>query len=161
MRHTVLSLILCLAVIPAWSQRADYITDNPDVPAALPACGHMPEMYRDNCNRSKLKDHFRKHLRYPEEARARGARGQVEVAVQVDTLGKVVSTRLVRKGDPDLDAEALRLVNMLTEGGKTWSPAINGGRKVTSEYQITVPFLLEEPSLRQVKPSQPEVPVEK
>lgn len=155
MRHLQILLICCLATMTAWTQRADYITDNPEVPAAIPACGHMPDMYRDNCNRSKLRDHFKRHLRYPEDARARGTQGDVEVIVQIDTLGQVTATRLVKKGDPGLDAEALRLVRMLSDGGKTWSPAINGGRKVTSEYLIRVPFLLEEPSLRQAAPLAP------
>jgi TonB family protein len=139
----------------ALAQGVEFITDRPDVPAAIPTCSHMPDMYRDNCNRSKLQDHFKKHLVYPESARARGVEGEVGVVVVIDTLGQMNATRLSRRGDPDLDAEALRVVKLLSEGGKTWSPGMVGDRKVISEYRINVPFQLEQPDIRRILPAAP------
>lgn len=125
-----------------------YVMADPELRAALPACEDMPDMYRENCNVRQLREWVRNQMRYPEEARARGLEGRVEVTVLIDTLGQMGSMRLSRKLDPSLNAEALRIVQELKESGVIWLPAMHRSKKVISEYRIPVNFYLTQPQLR-------------
>lgn len=142
-------LILSTAHLSAQDLSAALTVVNPETPAACPDCTHMPDMYRDNCNGRKLADLVRDHLRYPQEARERKAEGTVHVGLEVNAEGRITHLRLMKKVDPALDAEALRLAEMLKADARPWKPALMGGRVVASEYVFKVPFVLNPPRLQQ------------
>ncbi len=126
----------------------DYIVSNPDLPAALPSCVDMPDMYRENCNVRQLRKWVREHMTYPEEALKKGIEGRVEVAVTIDTLGQMQMMRVSRKVDPLLNQEAIRILQELKDTGVHWLPAVHRGRKVISEYRIPVSFIATHPDLQ-------------
>lgn len=123
------------------------LVSNPTLPAALPGCVDMPEMYRENCNQRILRDHLDQHLKYPEDAKVKKIEGEVHVALVIDKSGKVIQKRLDKKVDPILDAEALRVVSLLTLENMTWAPGTFKDRIVASEYIIKIPFQLEKPGI--------------
>ncbi len=156
LKYGILLLVTLLLVtaLSAQRNRVNYVMSNPDLPAALPACVDMPDMYRENCNVRQLREWVREHMQYPEEAKAKGLEGRVEVAVTIDTLGQMGLMRVSRKLDPLLNKEALRIVTALKDSGVTWLPATHKGQKVISEYRIPVHFYATQPQVRRAPTDQ-------
>lgn len=150
----VMGLVVWLGMFQEGNAQVAYVMADPELRAALPACEDMPDMYRENCNVRKLREWVRNHMHYPEEAKAKGLEGRVEVAVLIDTLGQMGSMRLSRKLDPVLNAEALRIVQGIKDSGIVWLPAMHHGKKVISEYRIPVNFYLTQPQLRSAERDQ-------
>lgn len=79
------------------------------------------------------------NLKYPEAASKKGIQGKVYVNFFVDSDGDVVDV-LVKQGvDPDLDAEAIRVVK--SSSGK-WTPGKKDGVPVKVEFTIPITFAL-------------------
>jgi len=61
---------------------------------------------------SALVAHIERFKRYPAEARARGQRGEAQVAFTIDREGRVRESRIVESsGSPELDRETLAMLN--------------------------------------------------
>ena len=78
-------------------------------------------------------------LQYPEEAKAKGIEGTVEVKFVVGTDGKIFDVEVARGIDPYLDAEAIRV---LYQVGDNWEPAIFKGQVVRQRIQLPISFSL-------------------
>lgn len=78
------------------------------------------------------------YLRYPEAAVRDGVQGRVMVEFIIDKDGKVCDARVVRSVDPELDAEALRVVS----ASPKWKPGRLNGNKVRTSITIPVEFRL-------------------
>jgi protein TonB len=81
---------------------------------------------------------IRSNLNYPAEARTRGKEGKVFVKFVVDETGKVRDAAIARGVDPQLDAEALRVVSSLPD----WKPGFQGGKAVKVSYMLPFSFTL-------------------
>jgi len=79
-------------------------------------------------------------LHYPEAAKAAGKQGRVTLSFVVDTDGSVVEAKVLRGADPDLDAEALRVISSCTE---KWKPGMQDGKPVRVTYIFPVVFKLQ------------------
>ena len=79
------------------------------------------------------------HLHYPEAAKAAGKQGRVTLTFVVDTDGSLVDAKVVKGVDPDLDAEALRVVSSCKE---KWTPGMQGGKPVRVHYVFPVVYKL-------------------
>jgi TonB family protein len=77
------------------------------------------------------------NLNYPESAQTTGVQGTVIVKMIVDKEGKVKDAKVL-KGYPALDAEALRVINLMP----AWEPGKMGGRSVSVSYVIPFKFVL-------------------
>ncbi len=155
MKYSIIFLmVMALSVTASAQGKAEYVMSNPDLPASLPGCEDMPDMYRENCNVRQIRAWVREHLNYPEEAKAKGLEGRVEVAVTIDTLGKMGLIRVSKKIDPLLNKEALRVVMALKDSGVVWLSASHKGRKVISEYRIPVTFYATQPKMRRAPTDQ-------
>jgi TonB family protein len=84
-----------------------------------------------------MMEFIRKELKYPETAQANGVQGTVIVKMIVDKEGKVKDAKVL-KGYPALDAEALRVINLMP----AWEPGKMGGRPVSVSYVIPFKFVL-------------------
>lgn len=80
------------------------------------------------------------NLRYPAAAKENGIQGRVMVQVVIKKDGSIGQVRIVRKKDPELDAEALRIVKTLPR----FKPGMMNGRPVNSRYIIPVTFKITE-----------------
>ncbi|WP_170299313.1 energy transducer TonB [Larkinella terrae] len=85
---------------------------------------------------NQLGDYLRKNLRYPETARKAGREGRVFVSFIVTEQGKIEDAQVTKSLDPELDAEALRLI----ESMPTWTPAKQANRPVACKYNLPVNF---------------------
>jgi len=79
------------------------------------------------------------NVKYPKEAREKGIEGKVYVQFVVNKEGKVEDSKVVRSVDPVLDAEAIRVMNLLPD----WKPAENNGEKVNVHFTVPINFKLQ------------------
>lgn len=77
-------------------------------------------------------------VKYPKQARRSGAQGTVYVAFVVDKDGTVKDCNIIRKVDPDCDAEALKAVSSMHR----WTPGEHKGVPVKSSFVLPVNFRL-------------------
>ena len=78
------------------------------------------------------------NLQYPEAAKKSGAQGRITLRFTVGTDGKVGDVKVLRGVDPDLDAEALRVVSSSPD----WTPGYVQGEPVKVTYVFPVIFKL-------------------
>ena len=79
------------------------------------------------------------NLKYPDSAKEAGIEGRVMVTFTVNKDGSMTNIRIVRGVHPDLDAEALRVMNSCTE---KWGPGIQNGEPVNVVYTFPIVFQL-------------------
>lgn len=84
--------------------------------------------------------YLQKNLKYPQPSLNNGIEGVVTVKFTVKADGALDGFSIVRLVDPDLEAEAVRLV----KGMPAWTPATVGGTPVDSESNVEVVFTLPE-----------------
>lgn len=87
-----------------------------------------------------MTDYIQKNLKYPQPSINNGIEGVVNVRFTVKPDGALDKFSIVRLVDPDLEAEALRLV----KGMPAWTPATVGGTPVESQSNVEVVFTLPE-----------------
>lgn len=78
------------------------------------------------------------NMKYPKTAVDNGIEGVVNVAFVVKADGSIGSIKIVRMVDPDLEAEAIRLVKEMP----AWTPAQENGKPVDAQTQVDVNFVL-------------------
>lgn len=79
------------------------------------------------------------HVEYPRVAQENGIEGRVFIKFVVDEEGNTSNAEVLRPVDSYLDAEALRVINMLPK----FRPGKQGGRAVKVYYVSTITFRLE------------------
>lgn len=85
-----------------------------------------------------MKEYIAENMKYPEAAKNNGIEGDVDVAFTVKADGSIGSIKIVRMIDPDLEAEAIRLIKSMP----AWTPADKNGSPVDSQTQIKINFVL-------------------
>lgn len=81
-----------------------------------------------------LQQYLKVNLRYPIDAKSMGIEGKVMVNFVVNAEGIVSNAKIMRGVSPELDAEALRLVNSMNR----WKPASHNG--VPLSMAVTMPI---------------------
>lgn len=79
------------------------------------------------------------NIEYPATAIENGVQGRVLVKFVVTPKGNVANTEVIESVSPELDAEALRVVNLL----KGWKPGEYDGKKVFVWYTLPISFNLQ------------------
>jgi TonB family protein len=97
-----------------------------------------------------LRNFLASEIKYPEIARENGIHGKAYVTFIVTKKGKVTDAKIARGIDPELDEEALRVINKLPD----WKPGIHQGKPVNVSYTVTVYFELED-VVQQTRKSNP------
>ena len=83
-----------------------------------------------------LNTFIHKNIDYPMAAIKSGKEGDVTVRFTVNTDGTVSNVKVVKSLEPNLDAEAVKVVSKL----KGWTPAMKGGKAVAIDYQVNCNF---------------------
>ena len=78
------------------------------------------------------------NIKYPASAVKAKKQGRVIVSFVIQKDGSVTNARIVRSVDPELDAEALRIVKAMPN----WTPGTQDGKPVDVNYTIPVVFSL-------------------
>lgn len=87
-----------------------------------------------------MSEYIQKNIKYPQPSINNGIEGVVNVRFTVKTDGALDKLSIVRLVDPDLEAEALRLV----KGMPAWNPATVARTPVDSQSNVEVVFTLPE-----------------
>ena len=81
---------------------------------------------------------LQKEMKYPKEAQDKGIQGRVIVQFVVNKDGSICDEHVVRSVDPQLDAEALRVVRSMPN----WTPGKQRGQAVRVRFTLPVTFRL-------------------
>jgi TonB family protein len=87
----------------------------------------------------ELRKFIASSVKYPAEAQKEKAQGKVFVSFVVSSTGKVEKAKIERSVTPALDAEAIRVVNLMPE----WKPGKQRGTAVSVEYTMPIEFKLQ------------------
>lgn len=82
-----------------------------------------------------------KSIRYPKDAALKGIQGRVIVQFVIKKDGSVTDAVVARSVDPELDAEALRVINAMP----AWTPGMQKGQPVSVRYTMPITFRLTDP----------------
>lgn len=85
-----------------------------------------------------LMKYIQQNIKYPKEAQAKGIQGRVVVQFVVNKDGSISDAKVLKAVDPQLDAEALRVVNAMPN----WTPGKQKGEPVRTHFTIPVSFKL-------------------
>lgn len=83
-----------------------------------------------------LRKFLMSELKYPAEARAANEVGEVLVGFSVGMDGSISCVRVLKPVSPALNAEAVRVVQMM----KYWRPGTRNGKPVRAEMTIPINF---------------------
>ena len=83
-----------------------------------------------------LRKFLMSELKYPAEARAANEVGEVIVGFTVGMDGSISGVRVLKPVSPALNAEAVRVVQMM----KYWRPGTRNGKPVRAEMTIPINF---------------------
>lgn len=78
------------------------------------------------------------NMKYPAKAQENGIEGRVLVKFVVNTDGTISDAAIQKSVDPDLDAEALRVVNAMPK----WNPGKKDGEVVRTSFTMPIVFRL-------------------
>ena len=114
---------------------ADDIATEP-LEEALPVAEQMPEFPGGD---EALRKYLATSVKYPVIAQENGIQGRVFVAFVVDKNGNVTNVRVARPFDPNLDKEAVRVVQSMPK----WTPGKQRGKAVKVSYTVPINFVLQ------------------
>ena len=86
----------------------------------------------------ELMKFIQRNIRYPKEAQEQGKQGRVIVQFVVEKDGSITEAKVARSADPQLDAEALRIVSEMPK----WTPGKQRGKEVRTRFSLPVTFRL-------------------
>jgi len=86
----------------------------------------------------ELMKFLQRNVRYPKEAQEQGKQGRVVVQFVVEKDGSITDAEIAKSVDPQLDAEALRVVNAMPN----WTPGKQRGKEVRTRFTVPVTFRL-------------------
>jgi len=96
----------------------------------------MPE-YPGGIN--ALMSYIGQNLRYPPSAQKQGLQGRVIVSFVINQKGEVVKTDLQKGVNPELNQEAIRIINSLSK----WTPGVKDGKIVSVHFSLPINFKLQ------------------
>ncbi len=111
--------------------------DTLDTPA-FEVVENMPEF--PDGGMAGLMQYLAENIRYPKKAQQEGTQGRVTVQFIVEKDGSISHTSILRSVHPELDAEAMRVINTMPK----WKPGTQRGEVVRVKYTIPVTFRLPE-----------------
>lgn len=109
------------------AQQADQVLDDKD---------RLPQ-FADGGSTGLVK-YLADNIRYPETAVKAGKEGRVLVQFVVEKDGSISNVQVMRSLHPDLDAEAVRVI----QGMPKWIPAMENGEPVAVKFMAPVQFQL-------------------
>ncbi len=87
----------------------------------------------------ELRKYIAQSVKYPVIAQENGIQGRVYVQFVVNTKGEVEQVKIARGVDPNLDKEAIRVVQSMPK----WKPGKQRGKAVKVSYTVPINFVLQ------------------
>jgi len=127
--------MLIIAVLFAGLQISNAQTDSIAEDEVYVVVEKMPEFPGGNM---ALRNFIAKNVEYPETARKNDIEMTIYVKFIVDKTGKVINPSIARGGNDELEAESLRVINLLPD----FKPGTQSGKAVNVEYTLPISFKL-------------------
>jgi TonB family protein len=86
-----------------------------------------------------LMEFLSQNVKYPVEAHKAGVQGRVIANFVVEKDGSITEAKIVKSVSPELDAEALRVINSMPN----WMPGKQNGEPVRVKYTVPITFKLQ------------------
>ena len=86
-----------------------------------------------------LRKYLAQSVKYPVIAQENGIQGRVFVSFVVNKNGEVTNVKVARPFDPNLDKEAVRVVQSMPK----WEPGMQRGKVVKVSYTVPINFVLQ------------------
>jgi TonB family protein len=131
MRRLAFLSILLLSALISKSQG----TDTTEIFAIVEK---MPEFPGGN---GAFSIYIANNIKYPLKARENLTQGKVFVSFVVEKDGSITKTKILRSVSPELDEEALRIIN----SSPKWKPGSNNGLPVRALFSMPITFRLSVP----------------
>lgn len=96
-----------------------------------------------------MMEYIAKNLRYPAKAHQAGIQGRVIASFIVEKDGSISHPGIMRSVNPDLDAEAIRVLSAMPK----WKPGTQRGKEVRVRYTVPVNFKPNKPEAEEIKNS--------
>jgi TonB family protein len=114
---------------------------HPDRLALFKFCKEKKDNYAElkRCADQKLLEYIYKNISYPNEARLNGTQGVAVVSFVVTTKGTLRDIKILRDPGDGCGTSAKRVLESMK--GK-WTPAMQDGKKVPSQFNLPVRFKL-------------------
>ena len=109
--------------------------DNNSTDEVFQVVENMPEFPGGNVELMKF---MQQNIKYPEKAFRDSIQGRVIVQFVIDKTGKTINPTIKRSVSPELDAEAIRVVNAMPQ----WKPGEQRGKTVNVQFTLPVQFQL-------------------
>ena len=87
---------------------------------------------------AELMKFLQQNIKYPEQARKDSIQGRVIVQFTIKKTGEVSNTTVIRNVSPELDAEAIRVINAMP----LWTPGEQKGEPVNVKFTLPIQFRL-------------------
>jgi protein TonB len=87
---------------------------------------------------SALNEFIRNTIRYPAIAKEAGIQGTVYIQFTIDKQGRAINPKILRGVSPELDKEAMRMIEKMPR----WKPAESYGKIVAMTYTQPIRFTL-------------------
>ena len=132
------------------ADKAQQVFDNAIAKPASPERTSKEELPVYPGGEAALYAFIAKETKYPEEAREQGITGKVFVQFIVEKDGHVDSAWVKRSAHALLDAEALRVVQLM-DG---WMPGTQNDKPVRVQYMLPISFTMDEKELNRIRKKQ-------
>jgi TonB family protein len=100
----------------------------------LKSIDQLPEFFG---GQDSLQKFIRQNFKYPSNYKTEGNNKKIDVNFIVDKEGKIKKAKIVKGINPELDKEALRVVNSMPK----WKAGLNNGKPVSVNFEL--PIILE------------------
>jgi bla regulator protein blaR1 len=116
-----------------------------DEMARFPGCEHIdnPEE-RSNCAQSKMFEFIYSNLNYPKEDRNNNVEGMGIIQFVIGIDGSLSDINVVRSPSETINAELMRVANLMASLPDKWIPAYKEGKPVAFQLTMPVKFKLQE-----------------
>ncbi|MEZ5041954.1 MAG: energy transducer TonB [Saprospiraceae bacterium] len=125
----------------------------PDIPDFFVVVEEMPSFpgcedifdknERKQCSDKNLLMFLSQNIKYPAMARENNIEGQAVIRFIVETDGTITNAEIVRDLAGGCGKEALRVVNLMNDKNKIWSPGKQLGRPVRVQFNLPIKFQLQ------------------
>lgn len=85
-----------------------------------------------------MSEWIKENIQYPAKAKEKGIQGRVILSFVVETNGTLSNFKIEKSVDPELDAEAIRVISSMPK----WTPGKQSGTNVRVRYTTVVTFQL-------------------
>lgn len=142
-----LSLLTCFFafwMVACQKGNGQPVEEMPEVFPYLASCEHPDAEEQKKCSNQELLQLVYGEVKYPKSAKEAGAEGMAVIDFVVKEDGSIGDMELLKSTENDaLDAEALRVIQVLKAKGNIWKPGQKDGKEVAVSYKLPLRFKLQ------------------